>query len=125
MTGAHEGEIMPGGKAPRVKGHAFERWVAKRLREAMPGCDAKRGIQTRYGGGEAADVISPKLPYHIECKRGKVTLPRRALAQAIRDAKPGRIPIAVCKDDLKDPYVILGFEDFLEIATEIYRMAEQ
>ena len=65
-----------GGKASRTKGHTFERWVAAEMRKIMPGESIKRGLQSRGGGAEEADV---EMPYfHIECKVGKLPNPRAA-----------------------------------------------
>ncbi len=43
------------------------------------------------------DVDAP--PFHVEAKREKKPSPRAALAQAVADAAPGRIPVAVLRDD--------------------------
>ena len=103
------------GAGVRRKGHNFERWVARQLREIF-GAQVKRGIQTREGGSEAGDVVG--TPFHIECKVGKKHSPRAALAQSTQDASPGLIPIAVIKDDRKPPFVVMSFEDFLDLARE-------
>jgi hypothetical protein len=112
------------GASQRRKGHDFERWVARRLRETLPGCEAKRGYQSRGGGAEAADVVST-LPYHIECKRGRKPLVRAALEQAMGDAKPGMLPMAVIKDDRGKPFVCLDFEDLLEILQENWELSRR
>jgi hypothetical protein len=99
----------------RRKGATFERWVVRRIREVMPGVDIKRGLQFR-DGAEAPDVDMPV--FHVECKVGAQQSPRAALAQANRDAKPDKVPIAVVKDDRKEPFVILSFENFLKFIKE-------
>ena len=105
-----------GGASSRRKGHSFERKVAQRMREAMPGVEIKRGLQSRGGGAEEADVEMPFL--HVECKIGKRPSPRAALSQAVRDAKPGKIPIAVVQDDRQEPFVVLRLDDFLDALNE-------
>lgn len=108
------------GAGSRRKGHAFERAVAKLFREIY-GEGVKRGFQTRGGGAEEPDVVG--TPFHLECKVGKKHSPRAALAQAIRDAKPGMIPVAIVKDDRKEPFVCLRLDDFLELARENHELS--
>jgi len=101
------------GASQRLKGHNWEREVARRLRKVMPGCGAKRGLQTRFGSSEEADVEIPC--FHVECKVGKKTRIMAALNQAVEAEKKGRWPIAVCKDDRKPPVVLMRLDDFEEI----------
>jgi hypothetical protein len=54
-----------GGKASRVKGHSFERLIARLWRGAFPGSEAARGLQ--YRDPSFADVEG--TPFRIECKR--------------------------------------------------------
>ena len=98
------------GRGCRIKGHAFERAVAKIFREIY-GEEVRRGYQTR-SGAEAPDVDG--TPFWIECKRGKRTNPKAALRQAL-EAKDERPPIAICKDDRQDIVVMLLLDDFLDI----------
>ena len=108
------------GKASRVKGHGWEREVAHMLRERL-GIDAKRGLaQPRGGSAEEPDVLSPGVPIWLECKRGKKTNARAALAQAV-DAI-GRSgarahPVAVCRDDHAEPVVMLHLDVWLDMLT--------
>ena len=68
-----------------------------RFAEVFGADRVRRGLQFR-DGAECADVVAPAL--WIECKRGKRTNPRGALAQA-KEASLGKgvWPLAVCKDD--------------------------
>lgn len=103
------------GRASRVKGHGFEREIARAFRERFPDIDAHRGYQYR-DGADAPDVIVPGLC--IECKRGKLTYPKKALQQAIECADKQSeftIPVAICKDDRSDTTVTMLFEDFLDL----------
>lgn len=114
------------GKNQRLKGHNFEREVAKRLREAIPGCNAKRGLaQAREGGAECADVEAEGLPIHFECKCGKQIPIVRALEQATNDAKPGMFPTAVIKFDFKQPFVVMWFDHYLELLQDLHRYWRQ
>ena len=109
------------GKLSRTKGANFEREMVRAFREVMPD-DAeniRRGLQSRGGGREVADVECPV--FHVECKRGKKPNPRAALKQSIRDARPGKIPIAIIRDDGDtSPFVALLLDDFLDFVGEWY-----
>lgn len=105
------------GAYQRRKGHNFEREMARWFREALPGCDAKRGFQTRGGGAEAPDVLVPGL--HVECKRGRQPNIRRAYQQAVEDADARQkkatqrdLPLAITRDDHGHALVTLSLEDF-------------
>jgi hypothetical protein len=101
------------GKLSRTKGHSFEREVASQLREIYP--NARRGLQYR-DGSECCDVEG--TPFHIETKRGRKPNPRAALAQAITDAKIGRMPIAVIRDDREEAFAVMLWTDLLELLRE-------
>lgn len=100
------------GALSRNKGAAFERWLVRRFREAMPRTVVKRGLQSRTGQ-ETPDVDAP--PFWVEAKHRKKQSASGALKQAIADAGPGRIPIAVVKHDREKPFVVIGLDDFLEM----------
>lgn len=99
------------GKASRGKGKRGEREVAARLRALFP--DARRGIQSRGGGSEAADVVVPFV--HVEVKLGAGPNIRAALTQAVADAKPGLWPVAYTRRDREDWIVTMRAEDFEEL----------
>lgn len=100
------------GARSRNKGARGERQTAKELSQAMEGYEVRRGIQSRTGG-DAADIEGAGR-LHVEVKTGKKPNPRAALAQAEADAKPGRIPIAVIRDDRNPPYVFMRWQTFLD-----------
>jgi len=103
------------GLMQRNKGKVWERKVAQRFRDVLPGVGIKRGWQTR-NGADAPDVDVPTL--WPECKHQRKCSPAAALRQAQTAegaAGGGRIPIAVCKDNGQDPFVVLDFDDFLEL----------
>ena len=102
------------GKASREKGKRGERKLANELKQAFPELadGIKRGLQSRGGGAEVADVVG--VPgFHFEHKSGKAPNPRAALKQAIADAQPGAMPIAVVRDDRCPPFAVLRWEDLL------------
>ena len=73
------------GREQRLKGHNFERKMARLLTERT-GHRFRRGLQTRGGGLEVPDVACDNLPFHIECKKGKKPPWRGALRQAEQDS---------------------------------------
>jgi hypothetical protein len=103
-------EVSVPGKAPRVKGHRFEREVSDLFKE-LYGEHVKRGFQTR-DGSECPDVDG--TPFWIECKKGKQTRPLAALQQA-EEASDGRVCIAVCCNDRDAPTVTLRLYDFMSV----------
>jgi hypothetical protein len=115
------------GARSRRKGAQAERDLAKRFAEAMPGADCKRGIGQARRGSEVADC---EVPYFwVESKHGKRPNPRAALAQATEDAREnsrGKTPIAVIRDDRKEPFVCMRLDDFLAFVSEWWhgRIAE-
>lgn len=93
-----------------------------RFREIFGNDQVRRGLQSR-SGEEVPDVEVPC--FWIECKREKRTNPRAALMQAADAATKGRIPIAVCKDDRRDPIVTLLLEDFLELVGQWWQQRDR
>lgn len=105
------------GRSSRTKGHAFERHIAKDLRESFPDylSDSKRGLQNRNHEDEVADVEIPV--FFIECKRHKSTNIKAALLQAAesKSSDDDRIPLSICKDDRKPTIVSMYYDDFKKI----------
>jgi hypothetical protein len=99
----------------RRKGAVWERELVLLFREAMPGGEVRRGLQSR-SGQEVADVECPV--FWVEAKRGKQPNIRGALRQAKEAAPKGRIPLAVIRDDRATPTVTLELADFLELIQE-------
>ncbi|MAH50137.1 hypothetical protein CMI37_30230 [Candidatus Pacearchaeota archaeon] len=101
------------GREQRRKGHDFERWVAKWLRDKFPllADDIKRGWQS--AGPFAPDVMWPGNVW-FECKRGKKPNPRAALTQALGDAPDGHLAVGIIKDDRAEPFVVLTLDHFEE-----------
>lgn len=111
------------GRLSRRKGGDFEREVARRFAQVFENADVRRGLQFR-DGAECPDVITPML--WVECKRGKRTNPRAALAQAIADSR-GRelIPVAVCKDDFEEPFVVLTLDGFSDLVAQSWVLRKE
>jgi Holliday junction resolvase len=95
----------------RAKGATGERELAEKLREY--GYTARRGQQFSGANGDA-DVVG--LPgYHIECKRVERLNIDEAMAQSVRDARVGEIPIVCHRKNRKDWLVTIRFKDFMEV----------
>jgi hypothetical protein len=109
------------GASARTKGHDFEREIVKEFRPIF-GNEVRRGVQAR-SGKEAPDVETPV--FWVECKRMKRTNPKQVLEQACRDVADRRIPIGVCKDDYKDPFVVIRLDDFLEVIREWWELGNE
>ena len=105
------------GARSRNKGARAERELVHRFREAMPGAEIRRGLQSR--GEEVPDVDCPV--FWLESKHGKKPNIRAALEQARAAAPKGRVPLAVIRDDRKPAFVALDLDDFLEFVAEWWR----
>jgi len=103
------------GARSRRKGARYERELVHLFRDAMPGAEVRRGLQSR-GGDEVPDIDCPV--FWPELKRGKKPNIRAALRQAIAAAPKGRIPLAVIRDDRQDAFVALSLDDFLDLVRE-------
>lgn len=104
------------GKFSRDKGKRFEREWAKYLRPLFP--DARRGVQSRGGGAEVADIIG--VPgFHFECKAREDASVYAALRQAEDEAGAGRYPVAVIKKSRKPVYVAMTRETFFDLLEEL------
>lgn len=104
------------GKSQRVKGHAFERYVAKLFRPIFP--QARRGRQVWV------TVTCPDVdgtPYWIECKVGQFPNPVKAWEQALSDQKKAgdtREPLVVVKKDHGQVLVMMSFNEFYKRFSE-------
>jgi hypothetical protein len=105
MSGAHS----------RRKGAGFERVLVQRFREVMPDVEVRRGLQYR-AGEEAADVEIPC--FWVEAKHHRKVNIRQAFRQALAACKPGRWPVAICKDNREEPLVTMQLDDFLDLVRE-------
>lgn len=115
------------GKASRDKGKRGERWFADQLRQALPECRdlIKRGWQSRGAAAVAEpDVHCPGV--WLEVKHGAAPRAHAALIQAEADAVgTGLMPVAAIKPDRTRPYVLMRWDDWLELYTEAHRARQQ
>ena len=105
------------GKFSVDKGKRFERELVQMFSMVAPMARVCRGFQWR-SGAEVPDVDIPG--FWLEAKVGAKTNPRKALRQATADAKFGRWPLAVCKDDRQTPIVVMALPDFLTMYRQWY-----
>ena len=94
------------------KGKVFERWVAAYFREH--GHDKARRGQQYKGGADSPDVIGLD-GFHIECKNTERWNDYEFMAQSVRDAEEGEIPIVIAKKKFEKPLVIMRLDDFMEV----------
>lgn len=108
--------------ARRAKGHAGERELARRLREAFPELAGgiKRGLQAQQGGLDNCDVQG--LPgFHIEHKHQKKPNMKAAYEQAVRDSNGRGFPLAVVQfDRARERLCVLGLSDLCRILRAAY-----
>ena len=95
-----------------IKGKTFEREIARYLREHGY-TEARRGVQYQ-GGPDSPDVIGLN-GFHIECKNTEKWNDYEFMAQSIRDAGEGEIPIVIAKKNYKPALVIIRLDDFMEV----------
>lgn len=110
------------GASQRLKGHNWEREVAKMLRPIFP--EARRGLdQTREGDDPDVD----KTPFWVECKSGKRPNIGAAMEQALEASlKSGdtRPALVVSKRDHCTPMATMLLSDFLDLLGAVYGQRE-
>lgn len=106
------------GLMQRQKGKSFERACAKAFRAVYP--NVKRTLTQQRDSGEAPDIDAPGL--WVEAKHHRRVNIQKAFEQAVDEvgrAKSTSVPVAVTKDNGKDPLATLRLEDFLSILREL------
>ena len=106
------------GARSRRKGATWERALVKKFKEVMPGENIHRGFQCR-SGEEAPDVDVPA--FWVEAKAHNRTNIKAALEQAAEACGKGRWPLAICKDDRREPIAAMYLDDFLELVEQWWR----
>lgn len=97
------------------KGAAGERELAAALNDLL-GTDCRRGRQ--YHGLEGKDVVG--LPgVHVECKRTETLRLREALAQSVRDAGEGEVPVVCHRSNGQEWIVVCRLADLVRLAQAI------
>lgn len=106
------------GAMSRNKGKTFERTVANAFKEVFP--SAKRTLTQQRDSGEAPDIEIPE--WWVEAKAHKKVVIRRAFEQAVDEVKRARSklkPVAVTKDNGKEPLATMRLSTFLELLREL------
>ena len=93
----------------RQKGCRGEREIAHIMQGY--GFDARRGQQFSGLQGDADVVGVPGL--HLEIKRVQALNLDKAIAQSVRDAREGEIPVVMHRKDRQEWRVTLSLEDFM------------
>jgi hypothetical protein len=102
----------------RAKGKKGELEIAKILRETYGFENVKRGQQYSGINGDA-DIVG--LPYmHCEVKRVENLNIEKALQQAKRDCKEGKIPAVFHRKNGEKWKVTLDLDDFMNLYGEYY-----
>ena len=84
------------GRGSRRKGHDFERYVARMLRQIDPSTRTARQVAP-LDDCRGRDIVT-RLPISIQCKAGVRVNALEAFEQARTAARPGEIPIAALHD---------------------------
>jgi hypothetical protein len=103
----------------KAKGRRLQQWVRDFLRSNLPGVEDD-DITSTPGGVNGPDIgLSPlarrTFPWTVECKaRARVGL-YDALEQAESNLIDNTRPVAIYKQDRKEPIAVLYAKDFLEL----------
>lgn len=98
----------------RTKGKVFENWFALRLRPLFPGIHRNWQAQAAQGGAD----FSESDPFDFEVKAGKgykSVMVRGWLDQVKMEGKKGNYKAVLVKPDREEPYVIMPFNDFIDL----------
>lgn len=98
----------------RKKGASGERELSKVLKEY--GFETRRGQQYCGTNGDADVVGIDGL--HIECKRVERLNIDDAMAQSMRDARDGEMPVVMHRKNHKKWLVTMTIEDFIKLWKE-------
>jgi len=105
----------------RRKGAAGERELSKVLGELM-GVEFRRGQQYCGANGDA-DVVG-LTGVHVECKRVQSLNVSKAIEQAIRDAKPGDLPVVAHRKNGEQWLLTLCLDDLVELSRTIVAVVD-
>ncbi len=98
----------------RSKGKHWERYFVNKLKAVFPDCQRNWNGQTDHGGKDLLNTGS----FCCEVKGGKsykYTGIRNILDQCHTEARPDEWEVSLVKPSHEDPYVLIPFDDFMEI----------
>ena len=97
------------GRRNRDKGGRFEKVIEKDCNQVIEDFDC--GGYASKGFKSEKDVIwlshNGRTIFNIECKHWKKVNWREAYEDALRRQRAGSMPVAVCKDNQKEPVMIM------------------
>lgn len=101
------------GKSQRVKGHSYEREIARRLRKLFP--KAERLLEYQASQAQGVDLKNTGR-LAVQCKRYKSYAP---VTKIFEVNAAGKIPVLITKADNQPDMVVLSLEDFLAILEDV------
>lgn len=110
-------------KLARERGRLFEIEIGKILSQHS-GQEIKRKLGQARDSGNDIDYG----PFVVECKRTRALgyvskwYQQAVDAVTLRKGEPGLIPVVIAREDLGQPVVILGMDDFLRLADTYTRV---
>ena len=111
------------GRRARMKGITFERELVVKFNAELEDYHAERGLQSKGGRGKAdVRLTGSVLEFHCETKNMAKPNPRKAYAQAKRDAKFSSTPIAITKasgEHMVSALVTMSLDDFIGLLRSI------
>ncbi len=100
-------------KSQRVKGHAFERYVAIAMRKIFP--QARRHLEfQKEEAAEGVDLVHTGR-YKIQCKRLRKYASITAIFQVKLCPIEGGCPVLITQGDRLEAMVVLPFSEFLAL----------
>lgn len=101
------------------KGAEYEREIARALR--AHGLKARRGQQYSGANGDPDVVCEDLAEFHLELKRRGDRFSGaelyEAMAQAIRDGRPGTMPVVLHRMDNEQTLATMRLDDWIKVVT--------
>ena len=104
-----------GGKSSRVKGHSFERDIAKDFKE-LGYKDARRLLEYQEGMGVDLENTGK---FRVQCKRYKDYCPISKINEVPKEKNT--IPLLITKGDRKETMVVMSWNDHKSILSQLDR----
>ena len=101
------------GSSARAKGHDFERWICKLLKERGFFAVTSRSESKRLDD-RGADLVSD-FPFHIQAKATEQAIPYHKLLKEMKKELTDKPPATFHKRSHQGVVVSLALEDFLNL----------
>ena len=109
------------------KGAEYEREIARALR--AHGLKARRGQQYSGANGDPDVVCEDLAEFHLELKRRGARFSAAelydAMAQAVRDARPGTMPVVLHRVDNEQTLATMRLDDWIKMAKKAEGVADE